>query len=1529
MSRSEHPSWRNLLHASQRKPRAARRRQRGLAQLSAGERLEDRLNFSAYTVNVLGDASGSVAGTSTGAFSGDLRYCINQAIADKASDTISFDPTVFTTAASRTISLSSTLVTEPASFANPYGQTAFIVGASDNITIDGSAAPGLTIDGGSAERLFVVAGVASLTLDNLTLTGGSAVGGGGGSSGSGGDGGGAAGLGGAVLVDGSAFTANGCTFFNNKATGGTGGNESGSAHSGGGGGGLSGVGSGGNGDTGGMGGGLNGGAGVGFAAGRGGAGGLGGGGGGAGVSEGGGNFGGAGGFGGGGGGGGSGGPGVGGGGGWGGFGGGGGGQGVDGVGPGGKGGFGAGNGGNSGNGGGGGGGGGAGLGGAIFSTAGMITLTNDTFNQNTAKGGGAGTGVGGAAVGQGEGGGVFVRNGSLKASFITSSGNTVTNGDNTNGTASDLYVLSDGSGNQATATIVNSIVGQNGTTTVSDFYAGTYDSGTAPNLGTSTNNLVSDNPASPNGLMGNITGSNPNFVTGMLAFNGGPTQSIALSSASTAALGQATTTTGITVDQRGVHRNAATLDVGAFELTPPPATTYTVDLATDNSGSSAGSGSGTTGDLRYCIDQAILDDGSADTINFAGSLAGATIALASGLMTSPLLANPYGATGFVVSGAANITINGAGAPGLTISGGDTERLFVVAGGSTLNLKNLTLTGGFAEGGNGGRANVGGGGGGGAGLGGAVFVDGSTFSGRGCTFTENQATGGACGTATDPPASITDIPGGGGGGGKGGPAAGSGGPLAGGNGGGFNGGQGIDLSTFIGAPGGLGGGGAAGGGSSYAVGGPGGFGGGGGGGRDGGGNGGFGGFGGGAGGGGETTNPSGNGLAGFGGGAGGLIGGGGGGAGMGGAIFSTAGTLTLTNDTFVSNLAKGGGAGGGVDAATVGQGYGGAVFVRNGSLEATFDTFSSNAVTNGDTRSGTASDLYLLSDGSGNQATATVVNSILGQNGTTTISDFYAGTNGGGTAPNLETSTNNLVSDNPASPNGLTGTITGGNPNFAAAGLTNNGGPTKTIALSSTSTEAIGKAATGTGITIDQRGDLRKAAPDLGAYETQTVTPTITASAGPAVVIGTGVPLSASATLALGVNETGTITFTLYNPGNVKVYTDVVNVSGNGTYTTIAGTSTGSALPTVAGTYQWVATYSGDGNNKSASTTQGRTSEIAVGAGVTVVGTTLYIVGGNTNDHVTIQHVGWSNTGSTGIQVSGKFNGTNPVNVKYGQPPALIVIVGFGGNDDVTEEYSLVIPVTVSEGNGNNNIQLGQGSNTVTVGNGSDKIQAGRGSNMITAGNGNDCVLLGTCTLLTRSPPPTGNNTVVLGSGNDSVQFFQGNNCLTVGSGNDQIQLGDGNNTVQAGNGRDTVQAGNGNNHITVGNGGSCILVGNGSNVIVAGNGNDSIQAGNGNNLIVGGRGHDTIVAGNGNNILIDGSVQLTQTVDTLDRVLSDWTSDIQHGDTAAQIAALITPRLSVTFNTTNPNTISAGKGRDLVCGRPTPTTTRTAKRPIC
>ena len=61
---------------------------------------------------------------------------------------------------------------------------------------------------------------------------------------------------------------------------------------------------------------------------------------------------------------------------------------------------------------------------------------------------------------------------------------------------------------------------------------------------------------------------------------------------------------------------------------------------------------------------------------------------------------------------------------------------------------------------------------------------------------------------------------------------------------------------------------------------------------------------------------------------------------------------------------------------------------------------------------------------------------------------------------------------------------------------------------------------------------------------------------------------------------GTITFTLYYDGGATpIDTETVGVSGNGTYTTPTGYKLPNTSIEVTGTYQWDATYSGDGNNQ--------------------------------------------------------------------------------------------------------------------------------------------------------------------------------------------------------------------------------------------------------------------------------------------------------------------------------------------------------------
>src|SRR5579871_4537864 len=92
-------------------------------------------------------------------------------------------------------------------------------------------------------------------------------------------------------------------------------------------------------------------------------------------------------------------------------------------------------------------------------------------------------------------------------------------------------------------------------------------------------------------------------------------------------------------------------------------------------------------------------------------------------------------------------------------------------------------------------------------------------------------------------------------------------------------------------------------------------------------------------------------------------------------------------------------------------------------------------------------------------------------------------------------------------------------------------------------------------------------------------PTLTTTASPTTATldaTTPLTLTDTAVLAGGYNPTGTIDFTLIGPDDSVVDTEMVTVTGNGTYSTPTGfTPDGS---TGAGLYQWTANYIGDINN---------------------------------------------------------------------------------------------------------------------------------------------------------------------------------------------------------------------------------------------------------------------------------------------------------------------------------------------------------------
>jgi hypothetical protein len=229
------------------------------------------------------------------------------------------------------------------------------------------------------------------------------------------------------------------------------------------------------------------------------------------------------------------------------------------------------------------------------------------------------------------------------------------------------------------------------------------------------------------------------------------------------------------------------------------------------------------------------------------------------------------------------------------------------------------------------------------------------------------------------------------------------------------------------------------------------------------------------------------------------------------------------------------------------------------------------------------------------------------------------------------------------------------------------------------------------------------------------------------------------------------------------------------------------------------------------------TSFTAGPGVVAIGTQLYIGGGSTsNDKVKITPIGASNTGSTGIKVQGSLNGVH-IETTFTQSFTAINIFLQDGNEDVDLAKTLTIATIVVAGNGNDEVELGNGANTVILGNGNDHVEAGDGRNTIFLGGGNDHVELGNGNY---------NSVTIIGNGNDHVEIGDGNyaSVTIIGNGNDHVELGDGNN--------DSVSVfGNGNDKIEVGDG-------SGDFISMIGNGNDDIRTGDGSGHVhVAGTGH--------------------------------------------------------------------------------------------
>ncbi len=277
------------------------------------------------------------------------------------------------------------------------------------------------------------------------------------------------------------------------------------------------------------------------------------------------------------------------------------------------------------------------------------------------------------------------------------------------------------------------------------------------------------------------------------------------------------------------------------------------------------------------------------------------------------------------------------------------------------------------------------------------------------------------------------------------------------------------------------------------------------------------------------------------------------------------------------------------------------------------------------------------------------------------------------------------------------------------------------------------------------------------------------------------------------------------------------------------------------------------------------------------------------------------TGADEIVIDPTVSSTIDVSLAGGDGRDSLIASGFGGKTTLTggnaDDY-------LALGNNNSSALGGNGDDTIAGGDDDDTILGEAGNDSVSAGLGNDSVIGG-----------SGNDTVLGGDGNDTIQLSDGkdiaygeigddsiegganNDCLFGGDGNDTLKgladddtllgeagidsllggLGadslnggadgdtlngnDDNDTLDGDTGNDSLsdtlgsnefEGGDNNDTITAGAGDDTIFGGLNQDTINAGGGNDSIAGEDGNDSIDAGAGIDTIDAGTGNDSVVAG-----------------------------------------------------------------------------
>ncbi len=368
-------------------------------------------------------------------------------------------------------------------------------------------------------------------------------------------------------------------------------------------------------------------------------------------------------------------------------------------------------------------------------------------------------------------------------------------------------------------------------------------------------------------------------------------------------------------------------------------------------------------------------------------------------------------------------------------------------------------------------------------------------------------------------------------------------------------------------------------------------------------------------------------------------------------------------------------------------------------------------------------------------------------------------------------------------------------------------------------------------------------------------------------------------------------------------TSAINGTGNAASNTVRGNSADNVLDGGFGNDSLIG---GTGNDTYVVDNTSDTITESASAGTDLVQSSVTFTLGSNVENLTL--TGTSASNGTGNTLANALVGNSANNTLSGGTGADTMTGGLGDDIYVIDNAGDVITENASEG-----ADLVQSSVSYTLGSNVENLTLTGSSTITATGNALDNVLTGN----------TGANTLSGGDGNDTLSGGTGADALIGSAGDDTYVIDNASDTVteSASAGNDTVQS---SISYTLGSDVENLLLTGTSGLTGTGNSLDNLITGNtGANTLNGGAGHDTIDGGSGNDTMVgstgDDTYSVNATGDVVTESASEGTDTILSAVTftaSANVENLTltgTGSINATGNTLN-NTLTGHTGVNTLSG---------------